>query len=89
MIDYLEVPLNCESWVNEERLIIVSIVDEVVAKLNLGILNVAEIEMEQPIECDDNVMAQDIAALAIFAHIKKIAGSDLRLNSLNHFGRTL
>ena len=26
---------------------------------------------------------------AIFAHIKKIAGSDLRLNSLNHFGRTL
>ena len=30
-----------------------------------GILNVAELEMEQPIECDDNVMAQDIAALAI------------------------
>ena len=25
----------------------------------------------------------------IFAHIKKVAGSDLRLNSLNHFGRTL
>ena len=65
MFDYLEVPLNCESWVNKECLIIVSVVDEVVAKLNLGILNVAEIEMEQPIECDDNVMAQDIAALAI------------------------
>ena len=30
-----------------------------------SILNVAEIEMEQPIQCDDNVMAQDIAALAI------------------------
>ena len=170
MFEYLEVPLNCESWVDEECLIIVSVVDEVVAKLNLGILNVAEIEMEQPIECDDNVMAQDIAALAIqesgidkfqkadfkcqmveeaqalyaldhhepyyfndeqtqqilesnrqfqqlnpaeqyfndcfepaasesdgkyltssaiFAHITKIAGSDLRLNSLNHFGRTL
>ena len=26
---------------------------------------------------------------AIFAHIKKVAGGDLRLNSLNHFGRTL
>ena len=26
---------------------------------------------------------------AIFAHIKKLAGSDLRLNSLNHFGRML
>ena len=26
---------------------------------------------------------------AIFAHIKKVAGSDLRLNSLNHFGRML
>ena len=25
----------------------------------------------------------------IFAHIKKVAGSDLRLSSLNHFGRTL
>ena len=36
MFDYLEVPLNCESWVNEECLIIVSVVDEVVAKLNLG-----------------------------------------------------
>ena len=30
-----------------------------------SILNVAEIEIEQPIQCDDNVMAQDIAALAI------------------------
>ena len=30
-----------------------------------------------------------LTASAIFAHIKKIAGSDLRLNSLNHFGRTL
>ena len=30
-----------------------------------SILNVAEIEMEQPIQCDDNVRAQDIAALAI------------------------
>lgn len=30
-----------------------------------GILNVVEVGMEQPIECDDNVMAQDIAALAI------------------------
>jgi hypothetical protein len=36
LFEYLEVPLNCESWVNEERLIIVSIVNEVVAKLNLG-----------------------------------------------------
>ena len=30
-----------------------------------------------------------LTSSAIFAHIKKIAGSDLRLNSLNHFGRTL
>jgi hypothetical protein len=30
-----------------------------------------------------------LTASAIFAHIKKLAGSDLRLNSLNHFGRTL
>ena len=36
-----------------------------IALLADGILNVAEIEMEQPIQCDDNVMAQDIAALAI------------------------
>ena len=36
-----------------------------IALLANGILNVAEIEMEQPIQCDDNVMAQDIAALAI------------------------
>jgi hypothetical protein len=36
LFEYLEVPLNCESWVNEERLVIVSVVDEVVAKLNLG-----------------------------------------------------
>ena len=30
-----------------------------------------------------------LTSSAIFAHIKKLAGSDLRLNSLNHFGRTL
>ncbi len=36
-----------------------------IAVLADSILNVAEIEMEQPIQCDDNVMAQDIAALAI------------------------
>ena len=36
-----------------------------IALMANGILNVAEVEMEQPIECDDNVMAQDIAALAI------------------------
>ena len=30
-----------------------------------------------------------LTASAIFAHIKKVAGSDLRLSSLNHFGRTL
>ena len=36
-----------------------------IALMANGILNVAELEMEQPIECDDNVMAQDIAALAI------------------------
>ena len=36
-----------------------------IALLADSILNVAEIEMEQPIQCDDNVMAQDIAALAI------------------------
>ena len=36
-----------------------------IALLANGILNVTEIEMEQPIQCDDNVMAQDIAALAI------------------------
>jgi hypothetical protein len=35
LFDYLEVPLNCESWVDEECLIIVSVVDEVVAKLSL------------------------------------------------------
>lgn len=32
---------------------------------------------------------QYFTASAIFAHIKKVAGSDLRLSSLNHFGRTL
>ena len=32
---------------------------------------------------------QYLTSSAIFAHIKKMAGSDLRLNSLNHFGRTL
>ena len=32
---------------------------------------------------------QWLTASAIFAHVKKLAGSDLRLNSLNHFGRTL
>lgn len=32
---------------------------------------------------------QYLTASAIFAHIKKVAGGDLRLNSLNHFGRTL
>ena len=32
---------------------------------------------------------QYLTTSAIFAHIKKLAGSDLRLNSLNHFGRTL
>ena len=37
----------------------------IIAVLADSILNVAEIEMEQPIQCDDNVMAQDIAALAI------------------------
>ena len=36
-----------------------------IALLANGILNVSEMEMEQPIQCDDNVMAQDIAALAI------------------------
>ena len=36
-----------------------------IALLANGIINVAEVGMEQPIECDDNVMAQDIAALAI------------------------
>ena len=30
-----------------------------------------------------------LTSSAIFAHIKKLAGSDLRLSSLNHFGRTL
>ena len=30
-----------------------------------------------------------LTSSAIFAHIKKLAGSDLRLNNLNHFGRTL
>ena len=30
-----------------------------------------------------------LTASAIFAHIKKVAGGDLRLNSLNHFGRML
>lgn len=30
-----------------------------------------------------------LTSSAIFAHIKKLAGSGLRLNSLNHFGRTL
>lgn len=30
-----------------------------------------------------------LTSSAIFAHIKKIAGGDLRLSSLNHFGRTL
>lgn len=29
------------------------------------ILNVIDIEMEQPLRCEDNVMAQDIAAMAI------------------------
>ena len=36
-----------------------------IALMANDILNVLDIEMEQPIECDDNVMAQDIAALAI------------------------
>jgi signal transduction histidine kinase len=36
-----------------------------IALMANGILNVTEVGMEQPIECDDNVMAQDIAALAI------------------------
>ena len=36
-----------------------------IALLANNILNVSEIGMEQSIECDDNVMAQDIAALAI------------------------
>jgi len=30
-----------------------------------------------------------LTSSAIFAHIKKVAGADLRLSSLNHFGRTL
>ena len=30
-----------------------------------------------------------LTSSAIFAHIKKLAGADLRLNSLNHFGRVL
>lgn len=37
--------------------------------------------------CEDD--GQYYTASAIFAHIKKVAGSDLRLSSLNHFGRTL
>ncbi|MBR1410585.1 MAG: sensor histidine kinase [Prevotella sp.] len=36
-----------------------------IALLANSILNAAEIETEQAIECDDNVLAQDIAALAI------------------------
>ena len=32
---------------------------------------------------------QYLTATAIFSHIKKMVGSDLRLSSLNHFGRTL
>lgn len=32
---------------------------------------------------------QYLTASAIFAYIKKMVGSDLRLSSLNHFGRTL
>lgn len=37
--------------------------------------------------CEDD--GHYYTASAIFAHIKKVAGSDLRLSSLNHFGRTL
>ena len=36
-----------------------------IALMANGILNVTEVGMEKPIVCDDNVMAQDIAALAI------------------------
>jgi len=44
-------------------------------------------------DCFEPAMSENdgkyLTSSAIFAHIKKIAGSDLRLNSLNHFGRTL
>ncbi len=36
-----------------------------IALLANQILNVSEIELEQPLQCEDNVMAQDIAAMAI------------------------
>jgi len=36
-----------------------------IALLANQILNVADIELEQPLQCEDNVMAQDIAAMAI------------------------
>ena len=37
----------------------------------------------------DEAEGQFLSASAIFAHIKKMVGADLRLNSLNSFGRTL
>ena len=32
----LEVPLNCQGWVNEELFIVIGVINEVVANLNLG-----------------------------------------------------
>ena len=44
-------------------------------------------------DCFEIVSREDegqyMSASAIFAHLKKVAGVDLRLSSLNHFGRTL
>ena len=37
----------------------------------------------------DEHEGQFLTSSAIFAHIKKVAGADLRLSSLNHFGRIL
>ena len=44
-------------------------------------------EYFEPVQSEAD--GQYLTATAIFSHIKKMAGSDLRLSSLNHFGRSL